>query len=42
MRMALREKAVTTPMDNIDAQGLCDSRYRKRLLELFQFLVGHN
>ena len=41
MRMALREKAVTTPMDNIDAQGLRDRRYRKRLLKLFQFLVGH-
>jgi len=42
MRMTLRKKATTTPMDNIDAQGLRDSRYRKRLLELFQFLVSHN
>ena len=42
MRMALRKKAVATPMDNIDAQSLRDRRYRKRLLKLFQFLISHN
>lgn len=42
MRMTLRKKTAATPMDNVNTQGLRDSRYRKRLLELFQFLVGHN
>ncbi len=42
MRMTLGKKTAATPVDNINAQGLRDSRYRKRLLELFQFLVSHN
>jgi hypothetical protein len=42
MRVAMIEKASATPVDNVNAQGLRDSRYRKRLLELFQFLVSHN